>query len=82
MNGQTMRSNATLLSADEAYSISASEESIIFDSSVCKKCELFDFYQDSMDTGKRPNNCVKWLCNSGACPKDEAIRQWIENFER
>ena len=59
-----------------------SEESVIFSTSVCKNCDKFDFYADSFNNDRCPNNCVKWLCNCGSCPKDDAIREWINDFER
>ena len=77
-----MLSEVTLLSPFESYLLSAPGDSIIFSSSVCKNCDKFDFYEDSMFTNKCPNNCVKWLGNCGECPKDEAIKLWIKDFEQ
>ena len=81
MNGQITRSSHNAPSVMMEIK-RVSEESIIFSTSICKNCDRFDFYPDSMNSDKCPNNCVLWLCNCGSCPKDEAINQWIEDFER
>jgi hypothetical protein len=39
----------------------------------CHACPVWDEYVDEggESTGKRePNNCSRWLCNSGGCPHD------------
>ena len=82
MNGQTTLSSHNALRLEVAGVKRVSEESVIFSTSVCKNCDLFDIYQDAMNNDRCPNNCVKWLCNCGTCPKDKAIDQWIEDFER
>jgi hypothetical protein len=37
----------------------------------CNECLEFEEYEPNK--GKHEHNCIKWLCNCGACPHDAEI---------
>lgn len=42
-----------------------------FSKEVCLDCDKFWLYDEESNTStdKIPNNCCRWLCNDGGCPK-------------